>query len=119
MEHSVEENGLHRANTEALICLKAKAYLEIAERLAKGSTEDSKHLRKHKGDVFRLAVLLAENDTYELPKSIQAEEKVLNRMYCCLIMYLHYVDTALIFKAVFIDKMEIPEINFTISKGEG
>lgn len=73
LEHSVEENGLHRANTEALICLKAKAYLEIAERIANGSTEDSKHLRKHKGDVFRLAVLLAENDTFELPKSIQAD----------------------------------------------
>jgi hypothetical protein len=71
IEHSVFENGLHRANTESLICLKAKAYLEIAERIAHGSKEDSKQLRKHKGDVFRLAVMLRENDVFELPQSIK------------------------------------------------
>lgn len=71
LDHSESENGLHRANTEALICLKAKAYLEIAERIAKGSKEGSKQLRKHKGDIFRLAVMLTENDVYELPDSIQ------------------------------------------------
>ncbi len=73
LKNSVLDNGLHRANTEALICLKAKAYLEIAERLAKGSKEDNKQLRKHKGDVFRLAIMLAENDVFELPDSIKAD----------------------------------------------
>ena len=72
LEHSALENGLHRANIEALICLKAKAWLEIAERIAHGAQEDSKQLRKHKGDVFRLAVMLAENDIFELPESIKA-----------------------------------------------
>jgi hypothetical protein len=71
IEHSALENGLHRANTESLICLKAKAYLEIAERIANGSKEDNKQLRKHKGDVFRLAVMLRENDVFELPESIK------------------------------------------------
>lgn len=71
IENSVLENGLHRANTQALICLKAKAYLEIAERIANGSKEDTKQLRKHKGDVFRLAVMLTENDVFELPESIK------------------------------------------------
>ena len=69
--HSQLENGLQRANTEALICLKAKAFLEITERIAKGSTEDPKHLRKHKADVFRLAVMLTEDDLFELPESIK------------------------------------------------
>lgn len=73
LKNSVLDNGLHRANTEALICLKAKAYLEIAERIAKGSKEDNKQLRKHKGDVFRLAVMLAENDVFELPDIIKAD----------------------------------------------
>ncbi len=73
LKQSVLENGLHRANTEALICLKAKAYLEIAERIANGSKEDSKQLRKHKGDVFRLAVMLAQNDVFELPESIKEQ----------------------------------------------
>ena len=71
IEHSVLENGLHRANTESLICLKGKAYLEIAERIANGSKEDSKQLRKHKNDVFRLGVMLRENDVFGLPESIK------------------------------------------------
>jgi len=71
LDHSLLDNGLHLANIEALICLKAKAYLEIAERIAIGSKEDSKHLRKHKGDVFRLAVMLTANDLFELPENMK------------------------------------------------
>lgn len=73
LEHSVMDNGLHLANIEALICLKARAYHEIAERIAQGSKEDSKQLRKHKGDVFRLAVMLTENDMFELPENIKTQ----------------------------------------------
>lgn len=73
LEHSVMDNGLHLANIEALICLKARAYLEILERIANGSKEDSKQLRKHKGDIFRLAVMLTENDVFELPESIKEQ----------------------------------------------
>jgi len=69
--HSVLTDNLHYANTEALICLKAKAYLEIADRIDKGSKEDSKQLRKHKGDIFRLAVMLKEEDIFDLPPSLQ------------------------------------------------
>lgn len=69
--HSVEEDGLHRANIEALICLKAKAFLEIAERIKNGSTEDKRHLKKHKGDVFRLAAMMNEGDEHELPEPVK------------------------------------------------
>lgn len=72
IEQSVYENGLHRANTEALICLKAKAYIDIAARIAAGRDEDSKQLKKHKGDIFRLALLLAEEDAFELPGELQS-----------------------------------------------
>ena len=71
IEQSTLEYGIHRANTEALICLKAKAFLEISERIAKGSPEDTKQLRKHKTDVFRLAVTLTEDDLFDLPDSIK------------------------------------------------
>jgi len=71
IEHSTDEGGLHRANTEALICLKAKAFLEIAERIAAGSTEDKKQLKKHKADVFRLAVMMQEGEVHELPAPIK------------------------------------------------
>ncbi|MFH2143914.1 MAG: hypothetical protein ABIJ97_15930, partial [Bacteroidota bacterium] len=71
IDHSEEKDGVRFAKTEALICLKAKAYLEINERIKNGSTEDSRHLKKHKSDVFRLAVLLNENELFELPESIK------------------------------------------------
>jgi len=69
--HSQVEDGLHHANIEALICLKAKAFLEIKERIEKGSKEDAKQLRKHKADVFRLTVVLTQDSEFELPASIQ------------------------------------------------
>jgi hypothetical protein len=70
--HSKVDNGLRIANTEALICLKAKAFLEITERIANGSREDAKHIRKHKEDIFRLAVLLTADDNYMLPETVKA-----------------------------------------------
>lgn len=71
--NSTIEDDVQRANTEALICLKAKAYLDIAKRIAAGGKEDSKHLRKHKGDVFRLGVMLAETDLFEIPDTTKKD----------------------------------------------
>lgn len=71
IEHSQVEDGLHHANIEALICLKAKAFLEIKERIENGSKEDAKQLRKHKTDVFRLTVMLTPESRFDLPKTIQ------------------------------------------------
>lgn len=71
IEHSQLDDGLHRANIEALICLKAKAFLEIKERIENGSKEDAKHMRKHKADVFRLTVMLSSESEFDLPKTIQ------------------------------------------------
>jgi len=71
IEHSQVEHGLHHANIEALICLKAKAFLEIKERIENGSKEDAKQLRKHKADVFRLTVMLTRESIFELPEPIQ------------------------------------------------
>lgn len=71
VEHSAEEAGVKRANTEALICLKAKAYLDIKYRIEQGGAEDTKHLKKHRNDVFRLAILLRDTDIFELPERIK------------------------------------------------
>jgi len=75
IEHSVLQNGLHSAKLEALICLKAKAFLEITTRIANGSKEDAKQLRKHKADVFRLAVFLTGDQVFETPPAIKAHLK--------------------------------------------
>lgn len=71
IENSEEENGLHRANIPALICLKAKAFLEITERIAYGSPEDKKQLKKHKADVYRLGVMMRGDEVYDVPESIK------------------------------------------------
>ncbi|NOQ76102.1 MAG: hypothetical protein GQ574_29130 [Crocinitomix sp.] len=73
LEHRMLEGDLHYANKEALICLKAKAFIEISERIADGSTEDKKHLKKHKADIFRLVAMFARQDEFELPESIKAD----------------------------------------------
>ncbi len=71
IEHSEVEDGLHHANIESLICLKAKAFLEIKERIENGSKEDAKQLKKHKADVFRLLVMLTPESEFDLPETIQ------------------------------------------------
>jgi hypothetical protein len=71
--HSELENGLHHASVEALICLKAKAFLEIKTRIENGSKEDIKHLRKHKADVFRLCTLLLADSVFTMPESLQQD----------------------------------------------
>lgn len=70
--HSTVEDGLRMATTEALIVLKAKAFLEMNERLANGLHEDSKHIRKHKSDVYRLGVLLTTENSFDLPPLIKS-----------------------------------------------
>ena len=71
IEHSEVVDGTHRAKTEALIALKAKAFLDITERIAQGVQEDSKHLKKHKNDIFKLAMLFTGAERFELPLSIK------------------------------------------------
>ncbi|MGB3079829.1 MAG: hypothetical protein WBB31_12170 [Saprospiraceae bacterium] len=72
IEHSKVENGLRMANIESLIVLKAKAFLEIRDRIANGQKEDSRHITKHKNDVYRLGVMLTETDSFNLPPLIKS-----------------------------------------------
>ena len=65
IEHSHVEDGVHIADVESLICLKCKAFLEMSERKARGEQVDSKHIQKHKKDVFRLAAMLAPSDKFD------------------------------------------------------
>jgi len=71
MENSMIEEDIQLANTETLICLKANAYLDMVKRKAKGDKIDSKNIRKHKSDIFRLGVMLAEGDVFVLPDTIK------------------------------------------------
>ena len=76
IEKSNIVEGLHYANIESLICLKAKAYLEIDERIRNGSREDSKQLKKHNSDIFRLTVLLSPESNFDLPELLKTHMRI-------------------------------------------
>ncbi len=67
--------GLPVLGAEYLIPLKAKAFLDLSTRKAKDENVDSKNIKKHQNDVFRLFPLLAEETRIELPFSIAQDMK--------------------------------------------
>lgn len=71
LAHCSQDVELQRANPEALICLKAKAYLEMTERKARGEKVEEKHIKKHKSDIFRIGATLTEDEIFDLPDSIK------------------------------------------------
>jgi len=73
IQHSQLDNGIHLANTEALIGLKAKAFLDYKTRKETGEKIDEKQLRKHKMDIFRLLLLLTPEDNFTIAESIKSD----------------------------------------------
>ncbi|RTZ02725.1 hypothetical protein EKL98_12755 [Flavobacterium bomense] len=73
IQHSQLDNGIHLANTEALIGLKAKAFLDYKTLKENGEKIDEKQLRKHKMDIFRLLLLLTPEDNFTIAKSIKSD----------------------------------------------
>ena len=57
-EHQTVSNGLPFATATSLIPLKSKAWLDLSERIQRGEKVDSKNIKKHRSDVFRLAATL-------------------------------------------------------------
>ena len=53
-----------------LIPFKAKAWLDLNERKAKGEQIDSRNIRKHKNDIIRLSALLTPDFKLFLPDKI-------------------------------------------------
>lgn len=67
--------GIPVLNAECLIPFKAKAWIDLSERKAKGEQVDSKNIRKHKNDVFRLTQLLTADSKQELSDEIAYDMK--------------------------------------------
>lgn len=69
IEHSIVVENVHIANIESLIVLKCRAYLEMNRFKASGEHVDSKHIRKHRNDVFRLVgAIRSVEESYPLPE---------------------------------------------------
>lgn len=56
---------------EHLIPFKAKAWLDLLERSAKGEHVDSRNIKKHKNDIFRLYAYISKSSRMDLPASIR------------------------------------------------
>jgi len=66
-------DGLPLLGEAAIIPFKARAYLDLAARKAEGEVIDSKDVRKHRNDVFRVLQLLPEGEVQALPEAIHAD----------------------------------------------
>ncbi|MGH0052814.1 MAG: hypothetical protein ACQ5SW_05445 [Sphaerochaetaceae bacterium] len=63
-------DGVPILDAAHIIPLKAKAWLDLTARNVAGEHVDSRNIRKHKNDVFRISVLLTPETRVTLPNSI-------------------------------------------------
>ena len=69
--HSTQKDNVHTANAEALICLKAYAYLDNKKRKQAGQNIRARDITKHKYDIFRMVFLLPPNSEFLLSDAIK------------------------------------------------
>lgn len=69
-QHKLEIDGVSVVDQECLIPLKARAWLDLSTRLEAGEEIDSRKVKKHKNDVFRLFQVLSPEQRLELPDAI-------------------------------------------------
>lgn len=69
----VQIEGIAILDAVHLIPLKVKAWSDLSEKKAKGTSVDSKDVKKHKNDVYRLCTLLTPETQMEVPANIYNE----------------------------------------------
>ena len=80
-EGKIVLNDIPVLDAAHLIPFKAKAWLDLTERNRNGAHVDSKNLRKHKNDVFRLSILLTSDIRVILSAAIRSDlEKFFSAM---------------------------------------
>ena len=68
-------DGIPVLSPTCLMPFKAKAWLDLKERKLNGEQVDSKNIKKHKNDVFRLAQLITANTRQLLSPEIEKDMK--------------------------------------------
>ncbi|MGV8955609.1 MAG: hypothetical protein ACOH2M_31235, partial [Cypionkella sp.] len=72
--HTRQLAGVRLVTEQALIPLKARAWLDlVARKAADADAVDSRHIRKHGNDVLRLSQLLSADDRIEVANTIRAD----------------------------------------------
>jgi hypothetical protein len=69
------QDGLTYLGAEALIPLKAHAYLDLRKQKESGERIDSKNIKKHKNDIFRLFTVLDRTKPCLLPSGMKEQLK--------------------------------------------
>lgn len=69
--HSILTDGIRHASPEALVALKARAYLNLQQDKAAGRHVNSKDIKKHRSDVLK-NVAIMENAPVAAPDAIVA-----------------------------------------------
>lgn len=72
-ENRQSVNNLPLLSPQSLILLKAKAWLDINARMQGGHHVDDRHLKKHRTDIFKLALLLTRQDTITIPQTVHQD----------------------------------------------
>jgi hypothetical protein len=66
-----ETDNLSYLSKEMIILFKIKAYLDLKDRKEKGESVDSRDIRKHRNDIFKLLTLINPNVRIEIYPSIK------------------------------------------------
>lgn len=69
-QHKVEIDGAQVVTEACLIPLKAKAWLDLCMRRDAGEKIDSKTIKKHKNDIFRLFQIISPESRIDIPETI-------------------------------------------------
>lgn len=70
---TVMVDGVNVLDAAYLIPFKAKAWLDLTQKKAAGQSVDSKNIRKHKNDVFRLSALLTQQSNVVVTETVLAD----------------------------------------------
>lgn len=72
IEHSyVDNEKVNYASRDALICMKCCAYNDLMRRKDEGEQVDSRDIKKHRGDIFRMLSIIGNNSRFNIPQTIQ------------------------------------------------
>lgn len=66
-------SGVPVLSAELILPFKARAWLDLTRRKQAGDRVDSKIIKKHRNDIFRLSVLLSPSQRVNLPQTIKMD----------------------------------------------
>ena len=72
-EHSEFKGNVHFAKSHSIICLKAYAYMSNKARQEAGQEVRTVDIVKHKYDVFRMVLMLNQDEVFETPEAIRTD----------------------------------------------